>query len=213
MGVISLLSIFTRTIIIYILLTVVMKIMGKRRIGELEADELVSTLLVSEIAAMPISDSDIPLLNALIPIIFVCAVEVAISAIKNKSQRVKRAVEGEPVYIIYRGRLLADELLRNRLSVNEILAEMRSQGIADISMVYYAILEVNGKLSLIKREDADDMGHVIIIDGKVNDVELRRMGRDKRWLEHALNGVDVESVLLLTACDSGNINIIKKEGK
>ena len=94
-------SIFIRTIIIYVILNIMLKIMGKRQIGELEVNELVTTLLISEIGALPISDTNIPLLPAIIPILFISSAEVLISVVKNKSARIKRAVEGEPVYIIY----------------------------------------------------------------------------------------------------------------
>ena len=93
-------SIFIRTVIFYILLNILLKIMGKRQIGELEVSELVSTLLISEIAAAPLTDGDIPILYSIIPILLICATEISIAFIKNKLPRVKRAVEGRSVYII-----------------------------------------------------------------------------------------------------------------
>ncbi len=212
---ICLTSIFIRTIIIYVILTIMMKIMGKRRIGELEADELVSTLLISEIAAMPIGDGDIPLINAVIPIIFICALEVLLSAIKTRSSRVKHVIEGESVYIIYKGRLLQGALSENRLSINEILAEMRSQGVGDISEIEYAILEANGKLSIITKDKAATAGHAIIIDGQSNEKKLAQFGYNEKWLEKALkeHGVRAEDVFLLTVRDDGVVTVIKKEEK
>lgn len=206
-------SIFTRTIIIYLVLTVMMRIMGKRRIGELEADELVSALLISEIAAMPIGDQNIPLLNAIIPIIFVCAIEVALSAIKNKWGALKRVVEGESVYIIYKGRILQDELEKNRLSINEIVGEMRVQGVSDISEVEYAILEANGKLSIIKKSEMQSYGHILVIDGRINDKELKRLGYNRRWLEKNIGESDISSVFLFSIQDSGEKHIVLKDKK
>ena len=144
-------SIFIRTIIIYIILNVMLKIMGKRQIGELEVNELVSTLLISEIAALPISDTSIPLVPSVIPILFIASSEVIVSVIKNKSKTIKRLVEGEPSYIIYKGRLKQNILAENRISINEVLTEMRTQGIGDLGDVRYAILEQNGKISFIKK--------------------------------------------------------------
>ncbi|MBR7116359.1 MAG: DUF421 domain-containing protein [Clostridia bacterium] len=209
------LSVFIKTIIIYIVLTVTMKIMGKRRIGELEADELVSTLLISELGAMPISDSSIPLINAIIPIIFIVAVEVALSAIKTKWRAAKHLLEGEPSYIIYKGKLLQNELERNRVSLNEVLAEMRSQGIGNITDVYYGVLEANGKLSLIKRSEGDDLGHAVIIDGELHEAELRAAGKDMKWLEKQLkeHSITRDNVLLLSVLDNGDTELIKKEKK
>lgn len=188
-----------------------MKIMGKRRIGELEADELVSTLLISEIAAMPIGDQNIPLLNAVIPIIFVCAIEVALSAIKNKWGALKRVVEGESVYIIYKGRILQDELERNRLSINEIVGEMRVQGVSDISEVEYAILEANGKLSIIKKSEKENAGHILVIDGRVNDRELRRLGYNREWLIKKTRGHKTDEIFLFSLQDSGDTHLILKD--
>ena len=91
-------SIFFRTIIVYLLLSLSMKIMGKRQIGELDVSDLISTLLISEIAAIPIDDSDIPLMNAVIPILFIVCLEIIISAAKNRSNKIKRPVEGPPEF-------------------------------------------------------------------------------------------------------------------
>ncbi len=208
-------SIFIRTIIVYIILTIMMKILGKRRIGELEAGELVSTLLISEIAAIPIGDGDLPIINAVVAIVFICAVEVALSAIKNKSKLVKVAVEGECDYIIYKGRLLQGALEENRLSINEVLSEMRAQGVSDIGEIYYAILEPNGKLSIIKNEDRNKVSHAIVIDGKTDEKKLKRRGYNQGWLDNVLheNKVNMEDVFLLTVKEDGSVSIIKKEGK
>ena len=125
-------SIIIRTAIVYILLTISLRITGKRQLGELDVGELVCTLLISELMAIPIDDPDIPLLNAVIPTLFVISLEIIISAIKNKSEKLKRAVEGTPTYIIYKGRLLQDVLKENRISINELLSEMRKQSITDL---------------------------------------------------------------------------------
>lgn len=210
---ISLTSIFIRTIIIYVILTIMMKIMGKRRIGELEADELVSTLLISEIAAMPIGDSDIPLINAVIPIIFICALEVLLSAAKTRSRTVKHIIEGESAYIIYKGRLLQNSLSENRLSINEILSEMRAQGVGDISEIYYAILEANGKLSIITNDKKGTAGHALVIDGVIDEKKIRLFGYSTKRLHKELEkrGVKLEDTFLLTVRDDGEIHVIRKE--
>ena len=145
-------SIFIRTVIIYVLLSFSMKIMGKRQIGELDVSDLISTLLISELAAIPIDDPDIPLFNAIIPILFIVSLEIIISSMKNKSNRIKKYVEGQPAFIIYKGRLLQETLRENRISINELLCEMRIQGIGDIRDIDYCSLEANGKLSILKKQ-------------------------------------------------------------
>ena len=205
-------SIVIRTIIVYILLFFALKIMGKRQLGELDVSELVSTLLISEIASIPIDDPDIPLMNAIMPILFILATEIIISTIKNKSERLKRAIEGKPQYIIYKGRLLQPSLKDNRISINEFLSELRNQGVGDIDDVYYAAIEQNGSLSVLKRTDCN-MAHPIIIDGSVIDENLRSQGYDERWIQKQLKDAKVkpDDVFLMTVNDEGKINIIKKE--
>lgn len=205
-------SILVRTVIIYILLSFSLRIMGKRQLGELDVMELVSTLLISELASIPIDDPDIPLLNAIIPILLILSAEVILSTLKNKSEKLKETLEGKPVYIIYKGRLLQDALKENRISINELLSEMRTQGIGDISEVNYAIMEQNGSLSLLKKS-VDNLAHTVIIDGKVMSTALKALGYDERWLEKRLKEAKtkVDDVFLLTVTDSGEINIILKE--
>ena len=186
--------------------------MGKRQLGELDVGELVSTLLISEIASIPIDDPDIPLLNAVIPILFILAVEIILSTVKNKSERMKGLIEGRPEYIIYKGRLLQRSLNNNRISVNELLSEMRSQGIGDIEEVYYAAIEQNGSLSILKKDDSV-MAHALIIDKKILEDNLKYHGYDRVWLSRRLEeaGVRQEEVFLMTINDEGKINLITKE--
>ncbi len=205
-------SIVVRTVIIYILLSFSLRIMGKRQLGELDVGELVSTLLISEIASIPIDDPDIPLLNAIIPILFILAIEIILSTVKNKSEKMKKLIEGKPEYIIYKGRLLQKTLSNNRISINELLSEMRIQGVGDIEEIYYAAIEQNGSLSLIKKDDAN-MAHAIVIDGKIIDGNLTAHGYDKNWLKKRLDehGARLYDVFLMTINDEGKINIILRE--
>ena len=202
-----------RTIIIYILLNFSLRIMGKRQIGELDVGELVSTLLISEIAAIPIDDTDIPLLNAIVPALLLLSFEIILSTVKNKSEKLKRRIEGEPVFLIYRGKLRQRALDENRLSVNELLSELRIQGSADISDVEYAVLEQNGNMSVVTKSDTA-LAHSLIIDGEVIEKTLKSMGYDEKWLQTRLeeNKIKKSEVLLLTVNDSGDINIIRKDG-
>jgi uncharacterized membrane protein YcaP (DUF421 family) len=192
-----------------------LKVMGKRQIGELEVNELVTTLLISEIGALPISDTNIPLLPSIIPILFIASAEVLISIVKNKSAILKRAIEGEPVYIIYKGSLKQKALADNRISINEVLTAMRTQGIADITDVRYAILEQNGKLSFLKTSDSPNIATPIVIDTKPDENNLRESGYSREWLNKQLaeRDLSLKDIFLLTVNESGAINIIEKEKK
>jgi uncharacterized membrane protein YcaP (DUF421 family) len=206
-------AIFVRTLIIYLLLSLSLKIMGKRQLGELDVSELVSTLLVSEVASLPISDPDIPLLNAIIPILFIVSLEIIISSVKNKSEKLKHVVEGEPIFIIYKGKLKQNALKENRISINELLCELRTQGIGDIGDVYYAILEQNGKISVLERGEKENLAHTIIIDKEVNSKGLSALGYNESWLKKQLpkHKTKISDVLLMTVDDKGETNVIKRE--
>ena len=205
-------SIFVRTIIIYLLLAFSLKSMGKRQIGELEIGELVSTLLISEIVSIPINTPDIPLLNAIIPLIFIFSVEIILSFIKNKSKKLKSAIEGKPSFIIYKFELIQSELARNRISINEILAEMRGQGISDIADVKYCILEPEGKLSFFKKDDPP-LSLPLITDGEFENENIKLLGVSKQWIKKQLKskGHTESDVFLMTADPTLNYNIIYKE--
>lgn len=205
-------SLVIRAIIIYILLSFSLRIMGKRQLGELEVSELVSTLLVSEIASIPIDDPDIPLLNAIIPILLILSVEILLSSIKNKSEKMKSIIEGKPEYIIYKGRLLQRALKDNRISINELLSELRAQGVGNIEDVYYAAIEQNGNLSVIKRGE-ESLAHTVIIDGQIIEGNLIGLGYNEGWLKKKLNENHTKQaeIFLMTVTDEGEINIICKE--
>ena len=207
-------SILLRTLIIYLLLSFSLRIMGKRQLGELDVSELVSTLLISEIASIPIDDPDIPLLNAIIPILFILSTEIILSTVKNKNEHLKKTIEGKPEYIIYKGRLLQKVLDDNRISINELLSELRSQGVGDIKDVYYATVEQNGVLSVLKVGEAE-LAHPIIIDGRVIEDTIKTLGYDVRWLEKRLaeQKRKADDIFLMTVKDNGEINLIEKEKK
>ncbi|MBR2431782.1 MAG: DUF421 domain-containing protein [Clostridia bacterium] len=208
-------SILIRTAIIYFLLTISLRLMGKRQIGELEVSELISALLISEIAAIPIDDSDIPLLNAIIPILFLFSLEIIISFIKNKREKLKRIIEGTPSYIIYKGKLLESALSDNRLSVNELMLEIRQQGFCGLEEVYYGILEQNGKISLYNTEDGKKLSHPLIIDGEISKNKLRELGYGEEWLQKQLkdNSVKTHEVFFMSINDEGTIHLVKKDKK
>ena len=207
------LTILFRTLFIYLVLFLIMRLMGKRQIGELEVNELVSTLLISEIGALPISDTDIPLLPSLIPILFIASAEVIISITKNKSATLKRIVEGEPTYIIYKGSLRQKALADNRISINEVLTEMRTQGIADINNIRYAILEPNGKLSFLKESDSPNISKTLVIDTKPDLKNIEEAGFTKDWLYRKLSesNIELNNVFLMTINEKGDITLIEKE--
>ncbi len=222
-------TIFVRTFIIYIIVTLVLRIMGKRQVGELEASELVSTLLLSEIAALPISEPDVPILFAIIPVLLIVSLEIIVTYSKNKLDFLKKIFEGKPSIIIYKGKLDQRELERMRISLQELISELRLQGIMDISQVEYAILEEKGQLSvslkpeyqplsasdLKLRISSGGMAHSLIIDGSYCYDTMKRLGLNEKYVEKLCRNYNCKSkdVFLLTLDDEKKTNIILKEEK
>ncbi len=207
-------SIFIRTLLIYILLTIVMKAMGKREIGELDVSELVSTLLISEIAAISIDDADMPLLNAIIPIIFILSLEILFSFAKTKFNLIKKLMESKSAYLINKGRINIKALQNNRITLNELISEIRIQGYASIKDIDYAVLEQSGKIALISKDEGK-LEHPVIIDGELDENLLSSISISKKALFKKIDeeNIDIKDILLLTIDDDENINIIKRMEK
>ena len=144
-------TILFRTLIVYITLILIMRLMGKRQIGELEVTDLVTTLLISEIASLPITNHEIPVLAAVIPMITLLVLEVLSSWILVRFPRLRGLVSATPTVIIQHGRLNQTALRELRFSIEELMSEIRQQGLTELSQVECAILEKNGKLTILPK--------------------------------------------------------------
>ena len=222
-------SVIIRTVFFYFFLILTMKIMGKRQLGQLQLSEFVTTFLLSEIAADPITNPDVPVLHAIVPILILLAAEIIISFTATKVPLFKKMFDGVPSIIVCRGMLDQRQLRRDRISLDELLSEMRKKDIYDIADVEYAILEQNGQLSItpksectpvtrgdlnIKNEETG-ISHPLVIDGHVHNYNLVLLGHDLRWLNKLLKscGTRVSKVFLFSVDDAGNCNLILKEKK
>ena len=221
------LAIIFRTVLVYILLVATMRLMGKRQLGELEISELVTTLLVSEIASLPIVDKNIPLVYAIIPLVTVLTLEVTQSMILVKFPKLKGVVSTRPSVLIRRGKLDQKEMQRLRISLDELISEVRQAGVGSLKDVDYAILEQNGKLSILpfeankpitpailgkKVEEAGIM-HALIVDGKIAKEELEKSSFSEENLYSICrrHGAQVQDVLLCGVDDAGHVTFILKE--
>ena len=220
---------FFRTAILYLLLIVGLRLTGKRQIGELEPIELVLTMLLSDLASVPMQDFGIPLVNGVIPIITLLAMSMLLSCLSLRSVRFRTLICGEPALIIRDGQLQQAAMRHNRLTLDELFEELRTQGVTDIRDVKYAILETGGQLSVLLRtvaqpatpyqlgltyEDDVFLPTVIINDGRLLRGNLRQTGHDEAWLQAQLseNGVDAPSqVFLLSIDERGKIICIVKD--
>lgn len=221
---------FVRTILLYFIIMIGIRAMGKRQIGELEPIELVLMLLISDLAAVPMQDFGIPLLNGALPIVTLLSLSMLLSFFSMKSIRFRRLVCGNPTTLIKDGVIQQDALRRNRFTLDELLEELRAQSVTDLTTVKYAVLETNGQLSVLLRPDdapatprqlgkpvKDDVFIPIVLvnDGHVLRTGLRDKGLDEAWLGRTLRAHGFHSaheVLLLTIDGAGKVLCVGKEG-
>ena len=207
---------FVRTIILYFLIVVGMRLMGKRQIGELEPSELVLTMMISDLAAVPMQDFGIPLLSGLLPILTLLALSLLLSQLSLRSLRLRALICGTPTVLIRGGKLQQDAMRKNRFTIDELMEELREQGVTRIEDVKYAVLENSGQLTVfpwtaqqpptaeqlgLGLEDDVTLPMVIINDGRVIHRNLTACGRDENWLRKQLSREKASSpreIFLLT---------------
>ena len=219
---------FARTVILYALIIVGIRLMGKKQVGELEPTELVFAMLISDLAAVPMQDFGIPLLFGLIPIVTLLAITMALSVLSLKSIRFRNLICGRPSVIMEHGSILQNALAKNRFTVDELLEELRLQGITDLSTVKYAILENSGRVSVILYEayqpatpdqldltpEEEGLPLIIISDGRVLRQNLQLRNLDQHWLQQQLTEhghTSPTQVFLLTVDEVGRIYYVPKE--
>ncbi len=222
---------FFRTVILYLLLMVGLRLTGKRQLGQMEPTELVLMMLLSDLAAVPMQDFGIPLLHGAVPIITLLGLSTLISALCIHHIRFRDLVCGSPTIVIREGVIQQREMAKNRLTVDELLEELRLQGILSPSQVKYAVLETGGQLSVLLRADqqpvtpqqmalpVDDDVHlpvVIVSDGHLLEKNMAKLALDEKWLHRQLQHHGLahhKQVFLLTVDGTGQVELTKKEGK
>ena len=205
--------IFIRTILIYILLLAVMRFSGKRQIGEIQISELVTTFLLSDIASYPLTDPGISLLNAVVPILTIIPLEIIFSFLSTQNNRFKKILDGNPSIVILHGVIQKKEMARVRLSMDDLLCELRLKDIPSVSDVDYAILEHNGQISVFPKKEAP-LSHAVIIDGAVNEALLQKIGKNKHWINKIMkenNIGELRDIFLLSVTDTGCVTLIRQK--
>lgn len=220
---------FIRTLILYIFIMTGLRLMGKRQIAELEPSELVMTMMISDLAAVPMQDFGIPLLAGVIPILTLLSLSMLLSQLSLKSLRFRALVCGTPAILIDNGQLQQDTMRKNRYTLDELLEELREQGYCRIEDVKYAVLENSGQLSILpfagkQPPTAEQLGLtvqddvsipiILINDGRILSNNLRHCGKDEIWLKNKIRREGFTSprqIFLLTLDQQGNLSCIPKE--
>ena len=219
---------YFRTVILYALLIVTIRLMGKRQIGQMEPTEFVVTMLLANLAAVPIQDNGIPLLCGIVPIAIILGAEFVLSVLSLKSIRMRKLLCGKPVILIENGNICKRNLDRTRIHLDELTEHLRQRGILDLSTVKYVILETNGQISTFLHAECEpatarDAGirvtenhlpYTLISDGHLLSENLQLSGRSRSWLRRQLDRrqTTVKNTLLFTVDADGNIYYAEKEG-
>ncbi|MDP4094121.1 MAG: DUF421 domain-containing protein [Bacillota bacterium] len=222
------LVVFARTLILYALVVIVMRIMGKRQIGQLQPFELAVAIMISELAAVPMQNTGIPLLYGVIPILTLLVAQILLSFVALKSVKARGVICGRPSILVENGKI-NEPVLRNEMyTINDLLEQLRSKNIPNIADVEFAILETNGQLSVITKSqkrpiNPEDLNIStkyeglpvdLVVDGTINRDNLAKVNLDENWLKDQLTGfgiTNIKDVLFASIDTSGNLFYQKKE--
>jgi len=218
-----------RAIILYLLIILSLRLMGKRQLGELQPSELVTTILISNIASIPIENPNLPLILSVVPILTLVVFEFLVSSTALKSRRFRRILSGKPTVLIKEGTINQRAMKKLRFTIDDLLESLRTGGVFDISTVHCAIVETTGKVSVLVKEseqavtpkilsldcNAPPLPYVVISDGKTVPENLKECNLDRKWLLGTLkeNGCIAADVFLMTADCQKNYLLVKKERK
>ena len=220
---------FIRAILLYIIVLIVMRLMGKREIGQLQPFELAISIMIADLASIPMTDSGVPITNGIIPILGLLVMHLIISIINIKSIRAREIVCGKPSILIYRGRIDEKVLRKERFTINELQERLRGNNVVNIGDVEYAILETNGQVTVIQKpnkrntipEDFNIMpeyegiSYDLVVDGKIMYDNLKLIEKNYEWLKKQVNkfGFEPEQALIVTLDGKGQFFCQKKESK
>lgn len=218
-----------RAAILYIFVILMVKLMGKRQIGQLQPAEFVITILISEIVTVPMQDNSIPLLNSIMAVLLLVSLEILLSAASLKFMKLRTAVEGNSIIVIRDGKIDQQQLKRLRLTVDDLTEALRQKDVFDISDVQYAIVETNGSLSVLLKPEKQTvtaemlninpvnrgMACTVISDGKIKEPALNECDLTQEKILKILKNraLKMEDIMLMTADKNGKTNIIRRDPK
>lgn len=203
-----------RTVLLYLLIVFALRLMGKKQLGELQPSELVTTIMISNIATLALEDAATPMLLGMVPILMIVSLDVIMSGITLKSTKVRKMISGSTKVIISNGEIDQQEMKNLRYTIDDLTEAMREQGIFDISQVQYALVETNGKINFLQKENpAKNPPEIIIRDGKINTDGLSRVNLGEGWVRAILkeNKTEESNVFLMSADSDGQYQIVEKQ--
>ena len=218
---------FIRSIILYIIVLIVMRLMGKREIGQLQPFELAISIMIADLATIPMTEIGIPIFNGIIPILGLLFMHLIISISNLKSTKIREIICGKPRILIYRGKIDEKALKKERFTINELQEKLRGNGVVNLGDVEYAILETSGDVTVIQKPDKrttipadfnimpeyEGIPYDLIIDGKIMKKNLKAIGKNYVWLDKQVKkfGIKPEEALIVTLDGKGQMFCQKKE--
>ena len=218
---------FFRSIILYIIVLVVMRLMGKREIGQLQPFELAISIMIADLATIPMTEIGIPITNGIIPILGLLIMHLIISIVNLKSIKLREIICGKPRILIYRGKIDEKALKKERFTINELEERLRGNNVVNLGDVEYAILETSGQVTVIQKPEKrntipedfnivpeyEGIPYDLVVDGKVMNKNLKAIGKNYNWLKKQVEKFDIkpEEALVVTIDGKGQIFCQKKE--
>ena len=218
---------FFRAIILYIFVLIVMRLMGKREIGQLQPFELAISIMIADLASIPMTDTGVPISNGIIPILGLLVMHLLISVINLKSMKAREIICGKPRILIYRGRIDEKALKKERFTINELEERLRGNNVVNLGDVEYAILETSGNITVIQKPEKrntipedfnitpeyEGISYDLVVDGKVMDKNLKKLGKNYQWLKNQVAKFNMrpEDALVVTLDGKGQIFCQEKE--
>lgn len=220
---------FVRAIVLYIIVLIVMRLMGKREIGQLQPFELAISIMIADLASIPMTETGVPITKGIIPILGLLVMHLLISVLNMKSVRAREIVCGKPRILIYRGKIDEKALIKERFTINELEERLRINNISSVGDVEYAILETSGNITVIQKPnkrttipedfnimpDYEGIPYDLVVDGKIMEENLQKIGKNYIWLEKQVEkfGYKPEEALIVTFDGKGQIFCQKKGEK
>ncbi len=220
---------FFRSIVLYIIVLIVMRLMGKREIGQLQPFELAISIMIADLASIPMTDTGVPIFNGIIPILGLLIMHLIISLINLKSSRAREIICGRPSILIYRGKINEKNLRKERFTINELEERLRGNNVINLGDVEYAILETSGQVTVIQKPDKrntipqdfnimpeyEGIPYDLVVDGKIMTENLKEIGKNYNWLKKQVEKFNMkpEEALVVTIDGKGQIFCQRKEEK
>ena len=218
---------FFRAIVLYLIVLVVMRLMGKREIGQLQPFELAISIMIADLASIPMTEIGIPIFNGIVPILGLLVMHLILSLINLKSFKAREIICGKPSILIYRGKINEKELKKERFTINELEERLRGNNVVNLGDVEYAILETSGQVTVIQKPEKrntipedfnivpeyEGIPYDLVVDGKVMNKNLKAIGKNYNWLKKQVEKFDIkpEEALVVTIDGKGQIFCQKKE--